>query len=144
MKKYEIFEHSADMGIRGYGESIEEAFSNALKALSTLIVENIKWEKISIKDSIYIELKAEYLDELFVNFINKVLTHFYLEKILFVEFRGSIKKEKEEYILKGEILGEKSFLERFGYGVEVKGATFTLAEVKKEGNLWIAQCVVDV
>ncbi len=144
MRKYEIFEHSADMGIRGYGKTIEEAFSNALKALSTLIVERIDWGKIALENPIYIEIEAEYLDELFVNFINKVLTYFYLEKILFVEFEGTIKKEGERYNLRGKILGEKNFSEKFGYGVEVKGATFTLAKVKKENDLWIAQCIVDV
>ncbi len=144
MRKFETFEHGADIGIRGYGKTLEEAFSNALKALSNLIIEDVNLEDLKPDVSYSIELKSEFLDELFVIFINKVLTLFYLEKVLFLEFKGEIKRKERDYVLKGELSGIFFDPEKFGYGVEVKGATFTLAEVKKEDNLWIAQCVVDV
>ena len=144
MAKFETFEHGADIGIRGYGETLSEAFSNILKALAILLVENLNWKDLSLKKKYSIEIESEFLDELLVVFINKVLSLFYLEKILFFEFKGEIKEKNEKYILKGELLGEIYLHEKFGYGVEVKGATFTMAEVKKENNLWIVQCVVDV
>ncbi|MBO8143875.1 MAG: archease [Thermodesulfobacterium sp.] len=144
MIKFETFEHGADIGIRGYGKTISEAFSNTLKAITVLIAEKIDWENVNLEKKIPIKIEAELLDELLVMFINKVLTLFYIEKILFFEFRGKIEKKKDKYILEGEVLGEKYFTEKFGCGVEIKGATFTMAEVKKEKGLWIAQCVVDV
>ena len=145
MIKFETFEHGADIGIRGYGKTISEAFSNTLKAITVLIAEKkIDWENVNLEKKILIKIEAELLDELLVMFINKVLTLFYIEKILFFEFRGKIEKKKDKYILEGEVLGEKYFTEKFGCGVEIKGATFTMAEVKKEKGLWIAQCVVDV
>jgi len=144
MIKFETFEHGADIGIRGYGKTISEAFSNTLKAITVLIAEKIDWENVNLEKKIPIKIEAELLDELLVMFINKVLTLFYIEKILFFEFRGKIEKKKDKYILEGEVLGEKYFTEKFGCGVEIKGATFTMAEVKKEKDLWIAQCVVDV
>ena len=145
MVKFETFEHSADIGIRGYGKTLSEAFSNTLKAITVLIAEKkIDWENVNLEKKIPIKIEAELLDELLVMFINKVLTLFYIEKILFFEFRGKIEKKKDKYILEGEILGEKYFTEKFGCGVEIKGATFTMTEVKKEKGLWIAQCVVDV
>ena len=144
MVKFETFEHEADIGIRGYGKTLSEAFSNILKALATLLTEKKDWKDFDLKKNYLIEIEAEFLDELLVIFINKILSLFYLEKILFLEFKGKIEEKKGKYILKGEILGEKYLPENFGYGVEVKGATFTMAEVKKEKDLWIAQCVVDV
>ena len=144
MVKFETFEHGADIGIRGYGETLSEAFSNILKALATLLTEKKDWKDFNLKKSYLIEIEAEFLDELLIIFINKILSLFYLEKILFLEFKGKIEEKEGKYILKGEILGEKYLPENLGYGVEVKGATFTMAEVKKEKDLWIAQCVVDV
>ena len=144
MTKFETFEHGADIGIRGYGETLSEAFSNILKALAILLVENLNWKDLNLNKKYPIEIESEFLDELLVVFINKVLSLFYLEKILFFEFKGEIKEKNGKYILKGELLGEIYLHEKFGYGVEVKGATFTMAEVKKENNLWIVQCVVDV
>ena len=39
---YELLDHEADIGIRGYGNTIEEAFENGAKAASTpkISVEN--------------------------------------------------------------------------------------------------------
>ncbi len=144
MMKFEAFEHGADIGIRGYGKTLSEAFSNILKALVTLLVEKIDWKEINLREKHSIKVEAEFLDELLVIFINKVLSLFYLEKVLFFEFKGEIEEKNGKYILKGELLGENYSHEKFGYGVEVKGATFTMAEVKKEKDLWVAQCVVDV
>lgn len=144
MVKFETFEHGADIGIRGYGKNLSETFSNILKALAILLAEKIDWKDIDLKKKYLIEIEAEFLDELLVIFINKVLSLFYLEKILFFEFEGKIEGKNGKYALKGKLLGEDYLHEKFGYGVEVKGATFTMADVKKEGDLWIAQCVVDV
>ena len=54
-KKFEFLEHTADTKIRAYGETIEEAFSNALIATTTVMTnpELIK-EKITKK----IKIKA--------------------------------------------------------------------------------------
>ena len=144
MKKFETFEHEADVGIRGYGKTLEEAFSNALKALATLFAEELPEEGIKRERNFEVELKAGELVDLFVAFINKVLTLFYLEEVLFWEFEGAIENSEEGLILRGKLWGEPFSVEKFGYGVEVKGATFTLAEVKKTEEGWIAQCVVDV
>lgn len=144
MVKFETFEHGADIGIRGYGKTLSEAFSNILKALVTLLVEKVDWGKIELKEKYPINMEAEFLDELLVVFINKVLSLFYLEKVLFFEIKGEIEEKNGKYILKGELLGENYSHEKFGYGVEVKGATFTMAQVKKEKDFWVAQCVVDV
>lgn len=144
MNKFETFEHGADIGIRGYGKDLSEAFSNILKALAILLTEKIEWKSIKLEKSYPIKIEAEFLDELLVVFVNKVLSLFYLEKIIFFGFRGKIEEKEGKYFLEGELLGEKYMPEKFGYGVEVKGATFTMTEVKKDKNFWIAQCVVDV
>jgi SHS2 domain-containing protein len=145
-KIFETFEHGADIGIRGYGKTLEEAFSNSLKALVTLLTENINFSELTPAHSFNITLSAEELDELFVTFINKTLSTSYIEEVLFFEFKGSIEQipQKKEYNLNGKIMGEKFDIEKFGYGVEVKGATFTMAKVEKRKDVWIAQCVVDV
>ncbi|PMP96756.1 MAG: archease, partial [Thermodesulfobacterium geofontis] len=49
MMKFEAFEHGADIGIRGYGKTLSEAFSNILKALVTLLVEKIDWKEINLR-----------------------------------------------------------------------------------------------
>ncbi|MCS7278436.1 MAG: archease [Thermodesulfobacteriaceae bacterium] len=144
MKLFETFEHLADIGIRGRGQTLEEAFSNILKALASLLIEEVFLEALELKCEVEIEVSAEFLDELLVSYINKVLTYTYLEGILFFEFKGKIDLQEGGYFLRGFIYGTKFEPQKFGYGVEVKGATFTLAKVEKENHFWVAQCVVDV
>ena len=38
MTAYETFEHEADIGIRGFGETMEEAFAHAAMALYSVMV----------------------------------------------------------------------------------------------------------
>lgn len=140
---FETFEHGADVGIRGYGKTPEEALSNLLKALATLMVEKVAFLRDLPTVSFSLDLDAEFLDELLVIFINKVLSISSLEGILIYDFRGKLLKDKT-YKLIGEILGRPFDFESHGYGVEVKGATFTLTKFEKVNDIYVAQCVVDV
>jgi len=143
-KTFETFEHGADVGIRGYGETPEEALSNLLKALATLMVENPSF--LEEKPSLLVELflKGEFLDELLVSFVNQVLSLSALERALFYDFQGVLFSSKEGFELKGKLGGVPLDTETYGFGVEVKGATFTLAKFEKINQHYVAQCVVDV
>ena len=44
-KDWEHYSHTADMGIRGFGESIEDAFANAAVALSRLMSSRRKFSR---------------------------------------------------------------------------------------------------
>ncbi len=135
---YETFEHGADIGVRGYGRTVEEAFQNAAKAMFSLIVEN--FEDITLEKSFDVSVSAELLDELLVEWLNKLLTLFSIEACVFREFEVKIDGSK----LFGKAIGEPINYEKHEFGVEVKGATYSLLKVEKKGNIWIAQCVVDV
>jgi len=144
MKGYEAFEHGADVGIRGYGETLEEAFSEVLKALTTLYVENIDFNEVFPASEREVEVSADTLDELLVFFVNKAISLVSLEDVLVIGFQGRLEEREGGYYLTGKFLVIPFDGERFGYGVEVKGATFTQAKVEKREEGWIVQCVVDV
>jgi SHS2 domain-containing protein len=144
MKGYETFEHGADVGIRGYGETLEEAFSEVLKALTTLYVESIDFNEVFPASEREVEVSADTLDELLVFFVNKAISLVSLEDVLVIGFQGRIEEREGGYYLTGKFLVIPFDIKRFGYGVEVKGATFTQAKVEKIDKGWIVQCVVDV
>ncbi len=144
VKNYETFEHGADIGIRGYGRTPEEALSNILKALSSIQVENPLFLKRSpeLKEKLF--LSAEDMDELLVLFVNKVLSLSALNESIYYHFEGKIERIEGVYYLTGEVFGVPYDFEAYGFGVEVKGATFTLAKFEKINEHYVAQCVVDV
>lgn len=143
MKSFETFEHGADIGIRGFGESPERALSNLLKALASVMVENDTFLEDKTTISYYIEVEADYSDELLVAFVNKIISLSYSENILFLEFDGEVVLNNRCFI-KGSLKGVLLDYDKYGYGVEVKGATFTMAKFEKENEYYIAQCVIDV
>ncbi len=143
MREFETFEHGADVGVRGFGETPEEALSNLLKALTSLMVEKTSFMDEPPQSYIPIEVEADFLDELLVVFINKVLSIASIEGLLLYEFRGHL-EESTPFLLKGEVGGIPFDSEKYGYGVEVKGATFTMAKFEKIKDKYVAQCVVDV
>lgn len=136
---YETFEHGADVGIRGIGRTLEEAFIHAAKALFALIVVNL--EDVRPEKRVEVSAEGETLEELFLDWLNNLLSASGIENLIFSAFGCRI---QERYRLSGWAAGEKIDPERHELGEEVKGATYSLLKVYKKGDLWVAQCVVDV
>jgi SHS2 domain-containing protein len=142
MSKYEQFEHQADVGIRGYGETIEEAFENGARAMFSVMV---NLEKVEPKKEIKIECEASNLEELFVEWLNKLLSEAGIENLVFSDFKiTKIKKINSSYKLLGFARGEELNLETHEPKVEVKAATYSQLKVEKKENQYMVQTVVDV
>ncbi len=135
---WQTFDHVADIGIRGIGRSLEEAFENGAKALFSIMIEDL--DSVSCKQKQYLECSSYDLTGLFVAWINTLIGLADLKGMVFACFNVEIKDTH----LKATVQGEKWSEKRHGRGIEVKGATFTEALVEKRQGLWIAQCVVDV
>ncbi len=140
---YETFEHGADIGIRGIGRSLEEAFVNAAKALFSLMVVNL--EEVRPERRVEVKAEGESLEELFLDWLNRLLAEAGMENLVFSEFDCRIHTHSQQaFSLEGWARGEPIDPERHELGEEVKGATYTMLKVDKEGDFWVAQCVVDV
>jgi len=136
---FETFEHGADIGIRGWGPSLEEAFAQGARAMFSLMCDDIG--QVTPGGSVELELSSSELDLLFLVWLNRLLAESDLEGILFCEF-------KVQFPARGELQATSSgeSFARLGCerGVEVKGATFTELKVFEQDGIWTAQCVVDV
>lgn len=141
-EQYEQFEHKADVGVRGYGKRIEEAFENGAKAMFSVMV---NLEKVEPKKEIKIACEADNLEELFVEWLNTLLSEAGIENFVFSEFKiKEIKKTDFGYKLFGSARGEELNPAKHEAGVEVKAATYSQLKVEKRNNQFIAQTIVDV
>jgi len=135
---WEHFSHGSDIGVRGYGATVGEAFEQAAVALTAVVA-----DVASIREStkVEVECSAPDLDLLFMSWLNAVIYEMALRGMLFSNFDVSI----SETSLAGILLGEKVDPERHHLAVEAKGATVTALKVVRDPQgQWIAQCVVDV
>jgi len=134
---WEHFEHGADIGIRGYGSTLNLAFEQCAIALTSVVC---KLETISATECLSLECNAESYDFLLIDWINELIYLMATRKMLFKSFEVHI----NNYHLNASVCGEPVDIEKHKPAVEIKGATFTELEVRKYQDNWIAQCVVDV
>lgn len=133
---YSYFDHDADIGIIGCGETAAAAFVAAAEAMFAIMADITK-----VNDVIRIQVGFEESDlELaLVTWLNRLLTEAHMEGLIFSRFA----LQRNETNWRGEAWGE-SWRAEMERGVEVKGATLTMLSVKQVEAGWEARCVVDV
>ncbi len=72
VKDYEIIEHTADIGIRVKAKGLKELFSKTALSMFDIIAQPSAQSPVS--KEIEIKLKADDLDELFVTWLNELLS----------------------------------------------------------------------
>lgn len=126
------------MGVRGIGNSKEEAFEQAAIAMSAVITDPAK---ISAVERVEITCTAPDDELLLVDWLNALIYEMATRKWLFSRFEVHIK----EHQLVASVWGEPMDTDKHQLAVEIKGATYTALRVAQESNgEWVAQCVVDV
>jgi len=135
---WEHFEHGADIGIRGIGSTLEQAFEQAAVAMTTVIT---NLDLVSASKVVCIHCEAPDTELLFVSWINELIYEMSAHHLLFNRYEAIIHDGK----LSASAFGEAIDPEKHQPAVEIKGATFTELRVFQQADdSWIAQCIVDV
>ncbi len=136
--KWSHFPHEADIGVRGEGTTLAEAFAAAAEAMTAVITEP---HSVAQRNAIPIMCQASDPELLLVDWLNSLIYEMATRHMLFSRFEVSIEGEQ----LSATVWGETVDVKRHQPTVEVKGATYTALEVRQLANgRWLAQCVVDV
>ncbi len=136
MGEFGYFEHDADIGIAGFGKTIEEAFVSAAQALFSI---QSDLSEIRPTRKVSVAFSEEDIEYALVTWLNGLVFEAQSEKLAFSVF--SLKRQGN--LWEGEAEGEP-WNDAMTRGVEVKGATLTGLSVKKDGEKWEARCIVDV
>jgi SHS2 domain-containing protein len=134
---YELFPHGADIGIRGSGKSLAEAFAQGATALTAAVTDPLRVERLT---SVKVNCQAPDMVTLFVDWINAIILEMDVRHMLFSRFDVTLAGER----LEATIWGEPVDRSRHEPAAEPKGATYTMADVRSDNGIWTVQCVVDV
>jgi SHS2 domain-containing protein len=135
---FEHFPHDADIGVRGRGQTLAEAFGRAAQALTAVVTE---LDTVSERTSIEIRCEPADPETLLFDWLNTVIFEMATRRLLFARYEVTVDDEG----LSARAFGEPVDVERHHPAVEVKGATMTALRVAHEADgEWLAQCVVDV
>jgi SHS2 domain-containing protein len=136
--EFETFEHDADVGVRGRGPTLAEAFANAGRALTSVVA-----DPVSVREETTVEIACEAPDAetLFFEWMNALVFEIATRWMLFARYEVAIDGGR----LRARAHGEPVDVARHRPAVEVKGATWTGLKVAREDDgAWTAECVVDV
>jgi len=136
-REFEIVDHTADVGIRAYGASINQAFANAAKALFSLITELDNVDEVLHRD---IELVAPDQESLLVEWLNELIYLFDAENIIFKRFDITRLNSTR---LKARGYGEKVNISKHKLKIGVKAATYHMLKVDKT-NGYQVQVLFDI
>ncbi|RLF28277.1 MAG: archease [Thermoplasmata archaeon] len=126
-KQYEIIEHTADVGIKAYGETLSEAFENAAKGMFDIITDSSEVESIGQYD---IELDAEDLEQLLVDWLSELLFLNTSQNLVFGFFKVTVDDKRNH--LSAHVFGEKYNTSKHRIGAEIKAVTYHMLKVRNK------------
>lgn len=138
MRRYEIVEHTADIGIKAYGKDMKELFSNAAYGMFNIIAD---LEGLKTTTSVTIKKEAPNYEELLINWLDDLIYNFYTKGIIFSEFNI---KELDPKHIEAETRGKHVGDNRSRLKSEVKAATFHDLKIEKSQDGYSVQIIFDV
>ncbi len=135
---WETFPHEADIGVRGTGATMAEAFAGAATALTAVVCDPAA---VGSAETTRIECTAPDNELLLLDWLNALIYEMATRRLLFSRFAVRITGHR----LRATAWGEPIDVARHQPAAEVKGASFCELAVRQEPDgRWLAQCVVDV
>ena len=122
----EIFEHTADAGIRATSSTLSEAFNEVSLAFTEIITGG---NLPDIKHNFKVELKATTLDSLLVNYISHLIYLFDTEN--FLVSSAAITVKTESCTISGTLEGDFYDESKHGYGVEIKAVSYHMLKISE-------------
>ncbi|MCY2951304.1 MAG: archease [Planctomycetota bacterium] len=135
---YEVFEHTADVGLRVRAGDLKGLFAEAGRGLFSLLVENLDVVRPVAEMSFKVE--AGDLEDLLHDWLGELLYAFESKKLVLVEFE--VKIEGLKLWAKGS--GEKLDERKHQLGQEIKAITYHGLVVRREAEGWMAEVIVDL
>ncbi len=138
MKKFELIEHTADAKFRAYGESMEEAFANAVIALTSIATTP---ERVRHDRAMEMQLNSETKEALLFDLIDQIIFLIDTEGFLPAEAESlGIIKTEDGFQLNARLVGDDVTM----YGSNLKAATYSDMFVEEKDGKWTLQAVVDI
>ncbi|NWF53807.1 MAG: archease [Syntrophaceae bacterium] len=138
MKRYETFDHTADIGVRVFGRTVEEVFVNAAYALFDQLT-----DLTQVGDGAVQEISVEGSDQedLLIRWLGELLFLCQSRGYLFKNFSIlSLDSNSLKALARGEIFDPS----RHRFKTEIKGVTYHQVEVRQKDRGWEGRVVFDV
>lgn len=139
---YRFLEHVTDAFVEAWGETLEEAFSQAGQALFDTMLDV---KSVRTKTNVEIHANGHDEKELLYNYLEELLLLFEVKQLALGSFTvNSITLTQGEVRLRGSAGGEPYDRAKHDGKVEVKGITYHLMEIEKHPGKATVRFLLDL
>lgn len=135
---YELFDHTADVGLRIRAEDLNRLFEDAGRALFSAILANP--ESIRGVEEVTFQVEGTRYDDLLFDWLDELLFAFDTRRIVFGEFDVRVSPEGLSATARGEPIDPI----RHHLDMEIKAITYHRLKVEQTADGWLAEVIVDV
>ena len=135
---YELFEHTADLGLRATAPDLDTLFADAAACLFSAIVEDLA--SVRPVQEVRVELTGDDREYLLFDWLKELLYRFDVDHQLFGRFAVCVRADG----LIGTAWGEPFDPARHVLDHEVKAITYHELKVEQVEDGWLTEVVVDI
>lgn len=135
---HEVFEHTADLGLRVRADSLSQLFVDAAQGLFSMIVTNL--DDVKPVDDLHFTITGNELEYLLFDWLNELLFTFESTHMLLSEFQCTVEDGAVRAIARGEALDQS----KHQLDHEVKAITYHGLKIEQHDNEWLAEVIVDI
>jgi SHS2 domain-containing protein len=136
----ETFDHTADVGLRIQADNLDDLFRTAAEGVFDSIVANRDEVRIAAREPV--SLQARATDELLVTWLNELIFRCETRHRLYTQF--DVHLADDGLSLQAEIGGESIDRDRHLLDHEVKAVTRHGLSLRREGEGWLAELILDI
>jgi len=138
MRRYKLFDHTADLGVEIYGKTVTDLFAHAAFTVFDIITD-LKHVTSTVERKIVVD--GEGWEDLLVNYLREILYMFDGEGLLLKEY--SIQKIDSRH-LEGMVKGERFDPSKHRINTEIKAVTYHQVTVRETPDGWMGRVIFDV
>lgn len=135
---YEIFEHTADLGLRVRAADLPTLFADAARGLTSMIAANL--DAVQPVREVPLRVESGSIDLLLFDWLTEILYLFESEHLLLSQFDIRLAGDALDATARGEPLDEL----RHQLEHEVKAITYHGLKVEQTSDGWLAEVIVDI
>jgi SHS2 domain-containing protein len=140
MGTIEVFDHTADVGLRISANDLEDLFRTAAGGLFDYVVANR--EAVQVDRTEVVSLASDSTANLLVKWLNELIFRCETEHVLFNRFDVTI--SSDGLSLEASIGGEAIDRDRHILDHEVKAVTHHGISLERDGQGWVAEVILDI
>ena len=137
---YELFDHTADLGLRAEAPDLVTLLAEAGRGLCAMLVDNPEDVQPLREEPLHVAGSPDEAEYLLFDWLNELLHRFEADAMLFAEFDLRL----DDSGLHAVARGEPAAPDRHHLAHEVKAITYHGLTCEQTGNRWRAEVIVDI